>query len=82
MFKQTCLQCKKQKKKGVPSKQQNVAKNVRVEEQQHEVQMRILEQLQKVNKRVDVMEDKVEEVAQRKGKDKIKLSKKFQVKKC
>ena len=71
---------KKQKKNGATA-QENAVKKAQVEGQQQDVQMHILQQLQKVNERLDVMEGKVEEVAQIKGKDKTKLSKKVSNKK-
>ena len=66
---------KKKQKKGWATAQENAVNKAQVEEPQHDVQTRILQQLQKVNERLDVMEGKVEEVAQIKGKYKTKLSK-------
>ena len=63
------------KKKVVVSKQKKAVKTTQVEGQQ-EVQTKILEQLQRVNDRLDAMEDKVEEVVQSQPRDRRKLSKK------
>ena len=71
---------KKMKGKSTTSKQKNAAEDVTQPEHQVDVQSRILEQLQRVNERLDAMEDKVEEVT-KKEKDRTKLSKKVACKK-
>ena len=63
-------------KKGMVKNKKKAVKTTQEEGQQAEIQTRILEQLQKVNDRLDAMEDKVEEVAQSQSKDNTKLSKK------
>ena len=68
------------KGKSTTSKQKNAAEDVTQPEHQVDVQSRILEQLQRVNERLDAMEDKVEEVT-KKEKDRTKLSKKVACKK-
>ena len=66
----------KSQKKGMVKNKKKAAKTTQ-EGQQAEIQTRILEQLQKVNDRLDAMEDKVEEVAQSHPKDNTKLSTKY-----
>ena len=66
----------KSQKKGMVKNKKKAVKTTQ-EGQQAEIQTRILEQLQKVNDRLDAMEDKVEEVVQSHPKDNTKLSKKY-----